>query len=160
MNQIIQTTVDVDKFLATLRRPRGRLIFALDATMSRQPTWDTACHLQAEMFRAAGALDVQLVYYRGDVECRASRWIANTQQLAEIMRKIDCRAGHTPAVRRRSSAGHGDSLTTSSSGASSRARSARNSGSLRTRSSSHRRSRPRDSGGSSNFPSSRVTGGV
>ena len=23
---------------------RGRLIFALDATMSRQPTWDQACH--------------------------------------------------------------------------------------------------------------------
>ena len=47
---------------------RGRLIFALDATMSRQPTWDQACVLQAEMFReaaAAGGLDIQLVYYRG-----------------------------------------------------------------------------------------------
>ena len=32
---------------------RGRLIFALDATMSRQPTWDQACQLQAEMFREA-----------------------------------------------------------------------------------------------------------
>src|SRR5690348_10211824 len=47
---------------------RGRLIFALDATMSRQPTWDTACRLQAEMFRETGAiggLDVQLLYFRG-----------------------------------------------------------------------------------------------
>ena len=47
---------------------RGRLIFALDATMSRQPTWDTACTLQAEMFREAasiGGLDIQLVYFRG-----------------------------------------------------------------------------------------------
>jgi hypothetical protein len=35
---------------------RGRLIFALDATMSRQPTWDQACHLQAEMFREAAAV--------------------------------------------------------------------------------------------------------
>ena len=26
--------------------PRGRLIFALDATASRQPTWDQACQLQ------------------------------------------------------------------------------------------------------------------
>ena len=54
---------------------RGRLIFALDATMSRQPTWDQACHLQAEMFReaaAVGGLDLQLVYYRGLTECRAS----------------------------------------------------------------------------------------
>ena len=55
---------------------RGRLIFALDATMSRQPTWDTACALQADMFREAaaiGGLDIQLVYFRGLTECRASR---------------------------------------------------------------------------------------
>ena len=32
---------------------RGRLVFALDATMSRQPTWDMACALQADMFREA-----------------------------------------------------------------------------------------------------------
>ncbi|MBL4759188.1 MAG: VWA domain-containing protein, partial [Rhizobiales bacterium] len=47
---------------------RGRLVFALDATMSRQPTWDTACQLQAEMFAETGrigGLDVQLVYFRG-----------------------------------------------------------------------------------------------
>ena len=47
---------------------RGRLIFALDATMSRQPLWDTACRLQADMFDEAagiGGLDVQLAYYRG-----------------------------------------------------------------------------------------------
>jgi hypothetical protein len=50
---------------------RGRLIFALNATMSRQPTWDQACHLQAEMFReaaAVGGLDLQLAYYRGLAE--------------------------------------------------------------------------------------------
>src|SRR5437660_10275025 len=54
---------------------RGRLIFALDATMRRQPTWDTACKLQGEMFREArsiGGLDVQLLYFRGLNECRAS----------------------------------------------------------------------------------------
>ena len=55
---------------------RGRLVFALDATMSRQPTWDMACALQADMFREAaalGSLDIRLVYYRGLNECRASR---------------------------------------------------------------------------------------
>ncbi|HEV1998944.1 MAG TPA: VWA domain-containing protein, partial [Xanthobacteraceae bacterium] len=54
---------------------RGRLIFALDATMSRQPTWDLACELQAAMFEetaAVGGLDVELVYYRGLAECRAT----------------------------------------------------------------------------------------
>ena len=77
---------------------RGRLIFALDATMSRQPTWDTACRLQAEMFReatAAGGLDIQLVYYRGLAECRASPWIAEAARLGALMSGIDCRGGHT-----------------------------------------------------------------
>jgi hypothetical protein len=77
---------------------RGRIIFALDATASRQPTWDTACKLQAEMFRevaAAGGLDVQLVYYRGEDQCAASRWTGDTGHLAKIMTGIMCRAGHT-----------------------------------------------------------------
>jgi hypothetical protein len=77
---------------------RGRLIFALDATMSRQPTWDTACRLQAEMFREAGStggLDIQLVYYRGLAECRASPWVAEPQRLGALMSRIDCRGGHT-----------------------------------------------------------------
>ena len=77
---------------------RGRLIFALDATMSRQPLWDTACRLQADMFREAaaiGGLDVQLVYYRGLAECRASRWVSDARQLGALMEKIDCRGGHT-----------------------------------------------------------------
>ena len=77
---------------------RGRLIFALDATMSRQPTWDQACRLQADMFREAatvGGLDIQLVYYRGLAECRASPWIAETERLGALMSRIDCRGGHT-----------------------------------------------------------------
>ena len=77
---------------------RGRLIFALDATMSRQPTWDTACTLQAGMFRsaaAAGGLDIQLVYFRGLGECRASDWVASGERLAQLMSAIDCRGGHT-----------------------------------------------------------------
>jgi hypothetical protein len=77
---------------------RGRLIFALDATMSRQPTWDMACTLQADMFREAaelGSLDMRLVYYRGLDECRASGWISDSAQLARLMGKIDCRGGNT-----------------------------------------------------------------
>jgi hypothetical protein len=77
---------------------RGRIIFALDATASRQPTWDTACKLQADMFRevaAAGGLDVQLVYYRGDDQCAASRWTGDTKHLTKIMTGLVCRAGYT-----------------------------------------------------------------
>ena len=83
---------------STARGNRGRLIFALDATMSRQPTWDTACALQADMFREAasiGGLDIQLVYFRGLNECRASGWVAGSERLAELMSRIDCRGGHT-----------------------------------------------------------------
>src|ERR1043166_5617791 len=77
---------------------RGRLVFALDATMSRQPTWDMACALQADMFREAasiGSLDIRLVYYRGLNECRATGWISDSAQLARLMSKIDCQGGNT-----------------------------------------------------------------
>ncbi|MEM5495198.1 VWA domain-containing protein [Hoeflea sp. AS16] len=80
----------------------GRLAFALDATMSRQPTWDSACTLQAEMFNAAGkagALSVQLIYFRGLGECRASRWVNDTKQLSDLMTRIDCRGGQTQIGR-------------------------------------------------------------
>jgi hypothetical protein len=97
---------EIDAFIERVRAlgpasaadKRGRLIFALDATMSRQPTWDTACALQADMFReaaSAGGLDVQLVYFRGLNECRASGWVAGSEKLAQLMSRIDCRGGHT-----------------------------------------------------------------
>jgi hypothetical protein len=97
---------DIDAFLDQVRAlgparaagERGRLVFALDATMSRQPTWDTACQLQAGMFREAGAiggLDVQLVYFRGLTECRASQWVSQPEKLSGLMERIDCRGGHT-----------------------------------------------------------------
>src|SRR5690554_7803252 len=77
---------------------KGRLLFALDATMSRQPTWDLACQLQGEMFETVartGGLDVQLIYFRGFGECRASRWVSDARALAKLMTGIDCRGGHT-----------------------------------------------------------------
>ena len=95
---------EVDAFLKQARalgapsEGRGRLIFALDATMSRQPTWDTACRLQAEMFEEAGkvgGLEVQLVYFRGYGECRASRWVSDTRALRDLMTGIDVRGGQT-----------------------------------------------------------------
>jgi hypothetical protein len=76
----------------------GRLMFALDATMSRQPTWDMACALQADMFREAvgiGSLDIRLVYYRGLNECRSSGWISDSAKLARLMSTIDCRGGNS-----------------------------------------------------------------
>jgi hypothetical protein len=91
----IATSTDVETYLANIRQHRsvatGRLIFALDATASRQPTWDTACQLQAEMFREVGgigALNIQLLYYRGLAECKASRWTSCPDKLLRLMERI------------------------------------------------------------------------
>ena len=99
------TSEDIAAFVAKARAlsphapgAKGRLIFALDATMSRQPTWDMACALQADMFHetaALGSLDIRLVYYRGLDECRATAWISDSAKLAALMSKIDCRGGDT-----------------------------------------------------------------
>jgi hypothetical protein len=102
-------SADVAAFLAeACARPprteagRGRLIFALDATMSRQPTWDLACGLQGAMFDAAataGGLEVQLVYYRGHGEAQASRWVTDTAGLKRLMTGIACHGGLTQIGR-------------------------------------------------------------
>ena len=101
---------DIDAFLGHVKAlgpaagtgRSGRLIFALDATMSRQPTWDQACRLQADMFREAasvGGLAIQLVYYRGVDECRASPWIVEPDRFGTLMARIDCRGGHTQIAK-------------------------------------------------------------
>lgn len=77
---------------------QGRLIFAMDATMSRQPTWDMAMQLQSEMFAAVdkiGGLDVQLVYFRGFGECRASKWVSDPMALQRLMTQVGCQGGRT-----------------------------------------------------------------
>jgi hypothetical protein len=95
---------EIDAFLKDVRalKPagsgRGRLIFAMDATMSRQPSWDLALELQADMFKAVkavGGLDVQLVYFRGFNECQASRWVGDPDALAGLMRQVSCAGGLT-----------------------------------------------------------------
>jgi hypothetical protein len=101
---------DVDAFLDDLRRApavrpgggRGRLIFALDATASREPSWDRACRIQGEMFEATaalGGLDVKLLFYRGFTECKASRWMQNAADLHRAMRAVSCIGGETQIER-------------------------------------------------------------
>ncbi len=97
---------DVAAFLAKLKtmapQPggagRGRLIFAMDATMSREPTWDMALALQGEMFRevkSIGGLDVQLIFFRGLDECRSSGWVSDAEALARLMTSVKCHGGYT-----------------------------------------------------------------
>ena len=92
-------TSRIEAFIARARSSRGRVIFSLDATASRQPTWDAAARLTADMFNAAVGLDVQLVYYRGISECVGSRWMSDARSLAVAMSTIVCRAGETQIGR-------------------------------------------------------------
>jgi hypothetical protein len=99
----------VDKWLAGVAsqpQRRGNLVFALDATASRERTWDAACQLQAQMFREVatiGTLSMQLVYFRGvrgmGGECKASSWMDDPMALAGMMSKITCSAGNTQIER-------------------------------------------------------------
>ncbi len=81
--------------------PRGRLIFAVDATGSRKALWNIGCDLTGQMIRAAapiGQLDMQLVVYGGD-RCRASPWTSNREQLAQLISKVKCECGATQIER-------------------------------------------------------------
>jgi hypothetical protein len=80
----------------------GRLIFAMDATASREPTWDHACHIQAQMFEETaglGGLIIQLCYYRGFKEFSASGWLTNTADLHRRMTAVRCLGGHTQIAK-------------------------------------------------------------
>jgi len=102
-------SAEVEQFLENLRNAppahpggRGRLIFALDATASREPTWDRACRIQGEMFEATaglGGLEIQLVFYRGFSECKSSKWMTTAAELHRVMRSVFCVGGETQIER-------------------------------------------------------------
>ena len=80
----------------------SRLLFAMDATASREPTWDHACHLQGQMFAATsdlGELHVQLCHYGGFNHFRAGRWCASATELLDEMTRVRCLGGHTQIGR-------------------------------------------------------------
>ena len=103
-------TTEVEAFLKKLAATtvnkaagkRGRLIFAMDATASRQPSWDHASRIQGEMFSATatlGGLEIQLVYYRGFGEFRASPWLTDSNALLRMMTSTFCLAGETQIAK-------------------------------------------------------------
>lgn len=80
----------------------GRLIFAMDATASRGPTWAQAMEIQSDMFKEAatvGGLDVQLVYYRGLMDFGASPWLGDPARVAGLMRTVNVEGGITQILR-------------------------------------------------------------
>ena len=108
--KLFSSNSDVSSFLAKVARTPvttptdkpGRLVFALDATLSRSPTWDTASYLQAQMFNETadiGGLEIQLCYYRGFNEFHASQWHRETAALLRDMTGVRCLGGHTQIAR-------------------------------------------------------------
>ena len=98
-----QTSKRVAEFLARVKTAApGRLAFVIDATASREHTWDNAVQLQAQMFEEAGkvgTLAVQLIYFRGLNELSVSPWVTDTRTLADMMCKVRCESGHTKYQR-------------------------------------------------------------
>jgi hypothetical protein len=100
---------EVDAFLRQVRATPapaagrlGRLIFAMDATASREPTWDRAAQIQADMFRETadmGGLEIQLCYYRGILEFESSAWCRDAGVLRKRMSRVFCAAGLTQIGR-------------------------------------------------------------
>ncbi len=101
---------EIDAFIGKVRQmaspvgggKRGRLVFAMDATASREPSWDRACHLQGEMFQETanlGGLDIQLAYYRGFGEFRATEWLSDSSKLLREMTRVHCLGGQTQIER-------------------------------------------------------------
>lgn len=101
-SQEIERFLHKSKSITQFVEKQPRLMFAVDATASRQATWDSASHLQQEMFRATdkvAELAVQLCYYRGFHQFHASRWLTDSVQLAQLMRRVQCEGGHTQIAR-------------------------------------------------------------
>jgi hypothetical protein len=101
-NKPLSSRAVIDAFLEKHAvQPRGRLIFALDATASREPAWDLATSLTAKMFEAVGGLplNVQLIYYRGISECQKTGWLSDARALTGKMKAVRCEAGETQIGR-------------------------------------------------------------
>jgi len=105
----LSSSTELDQFidLANSLAPtegviQGRVIFALDATASRQSTWDHACHIQNKMFLATGEVDnlaLKLCYFRGFQEFQSSKWLTQASQLQQVMAQVHCMAGHTQITK-------------------------------------------------------------
>lgn len=101
-SQEVAQFLQKSKVISEFVEKQPRLLFAIDATASRQPTWDHARRLQQEMFLASGkvaTLAVQLCYYRGFGEFQASSWLTDSAALAYLMGQVRCEGGHTQISR-------------------------------------------------------------
>lgn len=77
----------------------GRIHFTLDATGSRQATWDFSSDISRSMFDAATGLSVRLVYFAGQWECKRTPYLIDPATLKELMGRVHCSPGMTQIRR-------------------------------------------------------------
>jgi len=85
-----------------LQKQRTEIAFVIDATASREPTWDAASQLQGEMFSEVaklGGLEMTVIYFRGMDEVGASNSTSDAHELHHFMGRIRCEGGYTKYAR-------------------------------------------------------------
>ena len=90
------------KAIRSVTQRQTRLVFAMDATASREASWQTARKLHRELFEAAAdttGLAIQLCYYRGFSTFQASPWLTSGAELLTHMDKVHCEGGPTQIGR-------------------------------------------------------------
>jgi hypothetical protein len=102
-------TQDIQAFISKVNNTpmitgadKGRLIFAMDATASREHCWDMASHQHAAMFTEAdkiSALSVQLCYYRGFGEFKALPWMRGANEIKQALLSVNCLGGKTQIAK-------------------------------------------------------------
>jgi hypothetical protein len=103
------SALDVQAFIGRVKNTsittivdKGRLIFAMDATASREHCWDMASQKHAAMFAEAdkvSALSVQLCYYRGMGEFTALTWTSGAEEIKQALLSVRCLAGQTQIAK-------------------------------------------------------------
>jgi hypothetical protein len=91
----------VSDFLAK-KTARARIAFIIDATGSREHTWDVAAQLQAGMLSEAaklGGLEMQVTYFGGLDTVKSSNWTDDARELQHFMGRVRCDHGHTKYAR-------------------------------------------------------------
>lgn len=75
---------------------RPRLLFAMDATASREQSWNVALEITGAMFEAVpGALDVALAYHGGGRVREVTPFSSNAKAFLDKVQQVRCIAGVT-----------------------------------------------------------------
>lgn len=90
--------------LKRIANAQTRIIFSLDATASRAPTWQQAQSLHQELFDAASesestGLALQLCYFKGVATFHSSHWVTTADGLRKALSEVYCEGGITQLQR-------------------------------------------------------------